>query len=94
MDTDSHGYPRNYYQSIPPPTNEDENSFDPSDFFLHSSLASAAVKVENDTNIETDINKDLQVSESDDSDEGEISRDVINEEDQSNDGFDFDEFLS
>ncbi|KAK3100550.1 hypothetical protein FSP39_021637 [Pinctada imbricata] len=67
-----------YYQyQVQPVQEEDENSFDPSDFFMHSALANEAaqqqIKMEDDSNsvaMETDINKDLQVSESESDDEG------------------------
>ena len=75
------GYPTDenqYYQyEMPPMQEDDENSFDPSDFFMHSALANEAaqqqIKMEEDSNpvaMETDIKKDLQVSESEDSDDG------------------------
>lgn len=60
---------------------EDENSFDPSDFFMHSALANEAQHQLQ----QGDINEDLQVSDSDDSDEEGVDND--------NEGFDIDEFL-
>jgi hypothetical protein len=59
---------------------EDENSFDPSDFFMHSALATEAQQQLQ----HGDINEDLQVSDSDDSD---------NQGGDINEGFDIDEFL-
>lgn len=80
------GAPRQYI--APPPQDVDENSFDPSDFFMHSALASEAVAQNVMEDGEDDINKDLQMSESEESNEDEQQGD-----DQSNDGFDIDEFL-
>lgn len=60
---------------------EDENSFDPSDFFMHSALATEAQHQLQ----QGDINEDLQVSDSDE-DENQADGD-------DNEGFDIDEFL-
>lgn len=89
-----------YYESQEPyqvaaVQEEDENSFDPSDFFMHSALASEAVKqehmeeqgVQEPAPMETDINNDLQVSESDESDN------EAKQGNNSDDGFDIDEFF-
>ncbi|KAL5010007.1 hypothetical protein ScPMuIL_012312 [Solemya velum] len=54
---------------------DDENSFDPSDFFMHSSLATQAAAAkraeeQGEGPPDADIKKDLLVSESEDSDQG------------------------
>lgn len=76
---------------------DDEQSFDPSAFFLSSSLAQQITNQQQQHHhhqppgSETDINKDLQVSESDSDDNFEpITND---QSDQNNEGFDIDEFL-
>lgn len=86
-----------YYQYPVQFQEEDENSFDPSDFFMHSSLAQEAaanqIKQEDSGEgsapvaMETDINTDLQVSESDSEQETEQPSG------SGNDGFDIDEFF-
>ena len=65
---------------MPPVQDEDENSFDPSDFFMHSALATEAQHQLQ----QGDINEDLQVSDSEDSDD---------QGGDDNEGFDIDEFL-
>ncbi|XP_061189439.1 transcription initiation factor TFIID subunit 1-like isoform X1 [Saccostrea echinata] len=84
-----------YYQYPVHFQEEDENSFDPSDFFMHSSLAqeAAANQIKQEESgegsapvaMETDINNDLAVSDSED--EGEQMTGT------GNDGFDIDEFF-
>uniref|UniRef100_K1PWR6 Transcription initiation factor TFIID subunit 1 n=1 Tax=Magallana gigas TaxID=29159 RepID=K1PWR6_MAGGI len=86
-----------YYQYPVQFQEEDENSFDPSDFFMHSSLAqeAAANQIKQEESgegsapvaMETDINTDLQVSESDSEQETEQPSG------SGNDGFDIDEFF-
>ncbi|KAL3880165.1 hypothetical protein ACJMK2_032430 [Sinanodonta woodiana] len=82
---------------VPPVQDEDENSFDPSEFFRHSALASEAeaagqLQGEEDQEDMADINTDLQVSESEGSDDGEMNQ-ISGAQEESNDGFDIDEFL-
>ncbi|XP_033742474.1 transcription initiation factor TFIID subunit 1-like [Pecten maximus] len=98
MDMQTYEDGRQYYDGTgqsymaAPPQDIDENSFDPSDFFMHSSLASEAAAqhvMENKNG--HDINMDLQVSESEESDAEQEGAEQG--EDQSNDGFDIDEFL-
>nr|XP_022324480.1 transcription initiation factor TFIID subunit 1-like isoform X2 [Crassostrea virginica] len=89
--------PEQYYQYNVHFQEEDENSFDPSDFFMHSSLAQEAaanqIKQEESGDgsapvaMETDIKNDLQVSESDSEHEMEQASGT------GNDGFDIDEFF-
>ncbi|XP_064607804.1 transcription initiation factor TFIID subunit 1-like isoform X1 [Liolophura sinensis] len=84
--------------SIPAPDQDDEQSFDPSDFFMNSSLANQAaaeanqLQDEEDSNAVggADINNDLQVSESDEESDNDMGAAGDN---QSDDGFDIDEFL-
>lgn len=75
-----------YYEpsyQVPPVQDDDENSFDPSDFFMHSALADEAQHRLQ----QGDINEDLQVSDSDEEENqgGNGGND--------NEGFDIDEFL-
>ena len=89
--------PEQYYQYNVHFQEEDENSFDPSDFFMHSSLAqeAAANQIKQEESVdgsapvamETDIKNDLQVSESDSEHEMEQASGT------GNDGFDIDEFF-
>ncbi|XP_052795206.1 transcription initiation factor TFIID subunit 1-like [Mya arenaria] len=88
------GYDPNSQQyQVEPPQIDDENSFDPSEFFRHSALADQVAAVEQQQAVEepmdTDLNNDLQVSESENESEG----DGENTADDSNEGFDIDEFL-
>ena len=91
---------------VAPVQDEEENSFDPSEFFRHSSLANQVGAVEEvqqeypeqETVVATDINTDLQVSESE-SDEDETDRNFnplagITNEEPNDDGFDIDSFYS
>ena len=72
---------------------DDDQSFDPSAFFLSSSLAQQITneQQQQQPGSETDINKDLQVSESD-SDEHDFEP-ITNDQSDQNEGFDIDEFL-
>lgn len=75
-----------YYEpsyQVPPVQDDDENSFDPSDFFMHSALADEAQHRLQ----QGDINEDLQVSDSDE-EENQGGNGGNN-----NEGFDIDEFL-
>ena len=94
---------------VPPVQDEEENSFDPSEFFRHSSLADQvtdqaadqAAEGEEQPEVPTmvaDINNDLAVSESDSDAEDEIDRNFdplagITSQEQSG-GFDIDSFCS
>ena len=88
---------------------EEENSFDPSEFFRHSALADQVTDQVTDQVAEgeeqqapavaADINNDLQVSESE-SDEDEIDRNfdplagITSQEQNDDGGFDIDSFYS
>ena len=79
---------------------EDENSFDPSEFFRHSTLASQAAAAEQSQADEvqsTDLNNDLEVSDSDDdsvkSQNFAQVAGIANKNEDSDEGFDIDEFL-
>lgn len=92
-----------------PVQDEEENSFDPSEFFRHSALADQVQAeeqvqgeyTEQEPAAAADLNNDLQVSESE-SDEEEMDRNfnplagITNEEQNENDdgGFDIDSFYS
>lgn len=86
---------------VQPPQVDDENSFDPSEFFRHSALASEAAAAEDVSPTEDsqglDLHNDLQVSDSDDSDsdkgDNDDNDDMGNQNEDSNEGFDIDEFL-
>ena len=79
---------------------EDENSFDPSEFFRHSTLASQAAAEErkqaedNPEAMETDLTNDLEVSDSDESEKDQTyGEEAGGGNEDSNEGFDIDEFL-
>ncbi|XP_053398607.1 transcription initiation factor TFIID subunit 1-like isoform X2 [Mercenaria mercenaria] len=79
---------------VQPPQLEDENSFDPSEFFRHSALASQAAAEEEQNQLEdqpmdTVLNNDLEVSESESENEGQAN----DQGEDSNEGFDIEEFL-
>ncbi|XP_060584432.1 transcription initiation factor TFIID subunit 1-like isoform X2 [Ruditapes philippinarum] len=81
---------------VQPPQIDDENSFDPSEFFRHSALASQAAAVEEQNQfddqqetMDTDLNNDLEISESESENEGQGDT----QGDDSNEGFDIEEFL-
>lgn len=99
---DSQDYSQPQQYQVEPPQVDDENSFDPSEFFRHSALASQAAVAAEENQVEetqetmtSDLNNDLQVSESESEDEqvGSPSAGADNQIDDSNDGFDIDEFL-
>lgn len=58
-------YMQNVFYQVEPPQVEDENSFDPSEFFRHSTLADQAAAEEQkeaeEEPMDTDLNNDLQV---------------------------------
>lgn len=66
---------------------DEEISFDPTEFFMNSALASAAGASG------TDINNDLQVSDSDEDGDEKDEAPLIPTENQNNEGFDIDEYL-
>lgn len=84
---------------------DEEQSFDPAAFFLSSSLAQQMTddnqqqqqqdeeeeEEQQPDSVETDINKDLQVSESESEDNDFVP--ISNDDNQSNEGFDIDQFL-
>ena len=95
---------------VAPVQDEEENSFDPSEFFRHSSLANQIVAeeqtqeetpdeyIEQQPTVATDINTDLQVSESD-SEGDEIDSNFnplagITNEEPTDDGFDIESFYT
>ena len=90
---------------VPPVQDEEENSFDPSEFFRHSALAdqvtdqAAEGDEQQEPAVAADINNDLQVSESE-SDEDEIDRNfdplagITSQEQNDDGGFDIDSFYS
>ncbi|KAL4230237.1 Transcription initiation factor TFIID subunit 1 [Mactra antiquata] len=80
---------------VQPPQLEDENSFDPSEFFRHSTLAvQAAAEEQNQLEnqpLPSDLNNDLEVSESESEGEGDLETE--GQRDDSNEGFDIDGYL-
>ena len=66
---------------------DDEISFDPAEFFLNSALASAAGASG------SNINDDLQVSDSDEEDGGQEEAPIIPTENQNDEGFDIDQYF-
>ncbi|XP_041357029.1 transcription initiation factor TFIID subunit 1-like isoform X3 [Gigantopelta aegis] len=69
-----------------PNMDDDENSFDPTEFFMSSSLAAQATEAQAQG---SDINHDLQVSESDSEDD--VTQTAT--ENQTGEGFDLDEYF-
>ena len=72
---------------VPMQAEDDEVSFDPTEFFMNSALASAAGADG------SNINDDLQVSESDEDLGNPDEVPLIPTENQHNEGFDIDEYL-